>query len=217
MNIDHKLQKAVIEALDYDPDIDCGHIGVTVRDQIVTLTGHVSSNAEKRAAEIVAGRVDGVRAVIDDVLVELPGRSRTADEVIAENCYERLAEERSVPYERVHVSVCDGIVTVHGDVDNDYQREAAKAAIADLDGVRSLIDELAIKPPVNAEAVRARIRQMLAPISAINANRIEVKTEGSHVTLHGTVNSWHERGLAESAVWSVPGVTGLSDLIVVDA
>jgi osmotically-inducible protein OsmY len=207
----------VLEALDYDPTIDCSHIGVSVRDRIVTLSGHVASNGEKSAAAVVAGRVKGVRAVIDDLLLELPGRVQTADEALAERCYAQLADNSSVPSDRIHLSVCEGIVTLRGNVDHGFQRDLAATCIGKASGVRGLANELTVKPPVHADAVRRKVREILTPISAINASRIDVETQGSHVTLRGRVNSWHERGLAESAVWSVPGVTGLDDLIVVDA
>ena len=215
MNPEHNLQKLVCEALEFDPTVDCSHIGVVVRDGIVTLSGHVASVTEKRAAEIIAGRVKGVKAVIDDILVELPGRCQTPDEIIAERGYELLAADTSVPLDRIHLGVKDGVVTIHGDVDQDYQRAAVETDLHTLSGVSEIRNELVIRSPVKAEAVREKIRQMLAPISPINAERIEVKAVGTRITLRGTVNSWHEKGLAESAVWSVPGVTGLDDQIIV--
>ena len=215
MNADHGLQKLVLEALDYDPDIDCSHIGVLVRGGIVTLSGHVSSNLEKRKAEIVAGCVAGVLAVIDDVVVELPGRPQTEDEVIAERCLAHLSADRSISLARIHISVADGIVTIHGDVDHERERGKIEAILSGLVLVRGLVNELIVKPPVKAGLVREKVRQALQPISPINAEKIDVKTMGTHVILKGAVNSWHERGLAESAVWSVPGVTSLDNRIVV--
>lgn len=215
MNPDHKLQRLVLAALDADPAIDCSHIGVVVRDAIVTLSGHVPSNAEKRAAEVVAGRVAGVRAVIDDVLVELPGRRQTADEAIAERCYEKLAANLSVPLDRIHIGVKAGVVTLHGDVDHEHQRQVAEAELRGLRVVGEVLNELVVRPPVRVETVRDKIRLALAALPDGEAEAIEVRVNGSHVTLRGTVGSWRARSLAESAVWSVPGVSGIDDQIVV--
>ncbi|MHB1102850.1 MAG: BON domain-containing protein [Devosia sp.] len=60
-----------------------------------------------------------------------------------------------------------------------------------------------------------KIHEALARIAPIEADTIEVKAEGGRVTLLGTVNSWHEKGLAESAAWSVPSVTEVVDKITV--
>ncbi len=215
MRIDHELQMRVLAELDADYGVDSSHIGVTVRDGIVTLSGHVGSSAEKRAAEIVAGRVAGVHAVIDDLLIELPGRIQTNDEQLAERCFRTLAEDPLIALDRFHLSVKDGIVTIHGDVDQPQHKTRIEEVVIGLDGVQSVVNDLAIKPPVKAEAVREKVRRALEPISAINADSIEVTTAGTHVILSGVVNSWHERGMAESAVWSVPGVTSIDDRLVV--
>jgi osmotically-inducible protein OsmY len=215
MTPDQKLQKLVLEALDYNPEIDCSHIGVAAREGIITLSGHVHSNAEKRAAEITAGGTAGVRAVIDDLLVELPGRAASEDEVIAERCIAHLAADRATDLDRIHLAVADGIVTLHGDVDREGERQRIEARLRQLESLRGLVNELVVSPPVKAELVRRKVRDALRPISAINAENIVVRAVGSRVTLKGAVNSWHEREVAESAVWSVPGVSSVEDLLEV--
>lgn len=215
MTTDQKLQKLVLEALSYNPDIDWSHIGVAARDGIVTLSGCVRSNAEKRAAEVAAGGTAGVRAVIDDLLVELPGRVASADETIAERCIAHLAADRATDLDRVHVVVADGVVALRGEVDREGERKRVEASLHELEFLGGLINELVVKPPVEAEFVRQKVRDAVRPISAINAEKIVVKAVGSRVTLEGTVNSWHERGMAESAAWSVPGVSTVEDLIEV--
>jgi osmotically-inducible protein OsmY len=215
MTADQKLQKLVLEALDYNPDVDRSHIGVAVRGGIVTLSGHVRSNAEKRATEVAAGGTAGVKAVIDDLLVELPGRVQSEDEAIAERCVAHLAADRATDLDRVHLVVADGVVTLCGEVDREGERERIAANLRKLECLRGLANELVIKPPVRAEFVRQKVREALRPISAINAESIAVTARGSHVTLEGAVNSWHERGVDESAAWSVPGVSSVEDLIEV--
>src|SRR5215470_1878049 len=69
---DRRLQQAVRDELDFDPTVDAAHIGIAVDDAIVTLTGHVSSYAEKSAAERAARRVKGVRAVAQEIEVRYP-------------------------------------------------------------------------------------------------------------------------------------------------
>jgi Flp pilus assembly secretin CpaC len=49
----------------------------------------------------------------------------------------------------------------------------------------------------------------------VDANRVEVKTNGSEVILEGTVRSWVEREEAERVAWSAPGVTKVEDRIIV--
>ena len=47
---DVELQRDVLDELKWEPSVNAAHIGVSVKNGIVTLTGHVSSYAEKYAA-----------------------------------------------------------------------------------------------------------------------------------------------------------------------
>ena len=67
--IDQALKQKVLDELAWQPGFDESDIGVTVRGGFVTLTGHVRSYAEKYAAERAAGRVTGVRAIVDEMEV----------------------------------------------------------------------------------------------------------------------------------------------------
>ena len=44
---DKLIRDDVLDELDFEPSIDATNIGVAVDDGVVTLTGHVSSYAEK--------------------------------------------------------------------------------------------------------------------------------------------------------------------------
>jgi osmotically-inducible protein OsmY len=215
MRKDHDLQRAVIDQLDFEPSINASHIGVAVRDGVATLSGHVSSFAERARAESVAGMVRGIKAVVDQIKVELPGHCETPDEIVARRAYDRLASNTLVPMDRVHVSVEDGVVTLRGDVDWQFQREAAVHDLKLLNCVRDIHNEIVIRPPVRAEAVEARIHEAMERLGFPGASGIAVVTEGTDVKLTGSVGSWHEKGLAESIAWSVPGVSRVDNLLVV--
>lgn len=215
MRPDHMLQEAVQQQLDFEPSIDASHIGVVARDGVVTLTGRVGSRAERATAERVACSVKGVKAVVDGITVELPGERRTSDEQLAERAYARLASNVSVPLDRIKLAVRDGVVTLRGDVDWQYQRQAALQDLHHLPGLRDVQDEIAIKPPVEAVAVHDKIRDALARITLVEADNVRVEVKGSVVTLSGQVASWHEKGIAESTAWSVPGVSRVDNHITV--
>jgi len=61
---DKVLRRTIIDVLDHEPSIYAARVGVAVENGIATLTGRVSSQAEKAAAERTVRRVRGVRAVV---------------------------------------------------------------------------------------------------------------------------------------------------------
>lgn len=215
MRNDHILQAAVLQQLDFDPSINASHIGVTAREGFVTLSGHVPSLLDRAAAESVAGRVKGVKAIVNQIQVELPGRCQTSDEQLAEQAYARLALNLAVPTDRVHLAVSEGIVRLHGDVDWNYQRQAALDDLHKLPGLRGIESDLVVKPPVKGEQVQKRIHNALASLTPLDADLVHVTVEGTNVTLSGEVTSWHEKGLAESTAWCVPGVSNVTNRITV--
>ena len=70
---DIDLQRDVLDELKWEPSVNAAHIGVSVKDGVVTLSGHVPSYAEKYAAEKAAKRVHGVKAVANEIEVGRPG------------------------------------------------------------------------------------------------------------------------------------------------
>ncbi len=120
MSRDAQLQQQVIEELEYEPSVDAAHIGVSVRDGVVALSGHVESFVEKFAAERAARRVKGVRAVAQDLVVHLPSDQKTGDDEIAARAVKLLDWDAVVPHRQISVKVEHGIVTLGGEVDWHY-------------------------------------------------------------------------------------------------
>jgi hypothetical protein len=80
---DRHLKEHVQNALDCELSVDQRDIGVSVDNGVVTLGGKASSSTERSTAERVALRVDGVKAVANDLQVRLPGTANPTDSEIA--------------------------------------------------------------------------------------------------------------------------------------
>src|SRR5579863_3043561 len=117
MKDDLLLQQRVIDELEFEPSVDSAHIGVSVREGVVTLSGHVESYIEKFAAERATKRVKGVKAVAQELDVRLPSDRKTGDDEIAERAVRILNWDASIPHGRISVKVEHGIVTLSGSVD----------------------------------------------------------------------------------------------------
>jgi len=65
-----KISKDILEAMRRHADREARHIQVTVNEGTVRLTGKVHSVAERSVARGAAWAAPGVRAVVDDLIVE---------------------------------------------------------------------------------------------------------------------------------------------------
>jgi osmotically-inducible protein OsmY len=209
MKTDAQLKKDVESELDWDASINAAHIGVTVNDAVVTLSGHLDSYAEKVAAERAVQRVSGVKAVAIELDVRLAAGHQRTDGEIAAAAESALRWHSLVPEERIKVSVEKGWITLSGQVDWDYQRSQAVKAVRPMTGVIGVIDNIALKPQVAPANITARIQDALKRQAEREAKGIDISVNGSTVTLKGQVHSWAERAAAQGAAWSAPGITSV--------
>ena len=109
---DYQLRQDVLDELDFEPSVNAVHIGVGVHAGVVTLTGFVSSYAEKLAGERATRRVKGVKAIAEEIEVRLPSDKKVADDEIAGRAVDILKWRIGFPADRIGVKVEKGIVTL---------------------------------------------------------------------------------------------------------
>lgn len=212
---DKELKRHIENALDWEPAIDAAHIGVAVDTGVATLHGTVASYTQKMTAERVALRVYGVKAVANDLVVQLPSDFTRNDTDIAQAAVNALKWNTLVPADRVSVVVANGWVRLDGTLDWQYQKDAAARAVRDLLGVKGVANNLVVRPPVKVADVRDKIEAAFKRSAEIDARRVSVTAQDGTVILSGNVHSWAERQEAERAAWAAPGVTQVEDRIAI--
>jgi osmotically-inducible protein OsmY len=117
----------------------------------------------------------------------------------------------------VKVQVTDGVVTLQGTVDWQYQKKAAENGLLPLIGVKSILNKITLNPKASASGVRIKIEEALRRNAETDASHITVETSDGTVTLRGNVRSWVEREEAEQAAWAAPGVTNIENRLTVSS
>jgi osmotically-inducible protein OsmY len=214
---DRQLQQDVFDELRWDVSVEAAHIGVEANEGVVTLSGRVGSYAEKFAAEDAAKRVAGVKAVAMDLEVKLPGSSLRTDSDIARAAVVALAWNVTVPKDAVQVKVDDGFVTLSGEVDWEFQRQAAVSAVRHLLGVRGVNNAVTLRVHVATKDVKSKIESALQRLAHRDTKAVSVEVLDGTVTLSGTTHSYLERDTIEAAAWNAAGVQRVIDRIVVSA
>jgi osmotically-inducible protein OsmY len=146
---DQQLKDDVERELRWEPCVHGVQIGVSVKDGVVELDGHVPSYYEKWVAERSALRVANVKAIASEIKVALPDEANRTDEDIARTAIEHLSWNAWIPG-TIKVNVTDGWVTLSGSVEWRYQSEEAERAIRLLRGVKGVTDNVEVKPKVNS-------------------------------------------------------------------
>ncbi|MGH7289139.1 MAG: BON domain-containing protein [Myxococcota bacterium] len=211
---DTQLQRDVLNEIEWEPSVHAAEIGVAVKGGVVTLNGTVGSYAEKLAAEIAAKRVRGVLAVTGEIEVKLPSSLKRTDAEIARAVLDALGWNVELPHDKVKVKVEDGWVTLEGELDWAFQRDAAMRSVRYLTGVRGMTSLVTIKPRVETSTIKRRIADAFRRNAELDAGRIWVDAIGGRVALYGRVHSWQEHEQATQVAWSAPGVVVQNNLTV---
>ena len=116
----------------------------------------------------------------------------------------------------VDAQVLGGVVTLTGTVSRPGDREDAQLVVACVPGVLGITDHMTLIPEGDGGDVEAEIGAALGR-TEIDAGEltVEIPCDGT-VVLSGAVSCRADYDRAVAAVWSVPGVIGVDDCIVVD-
>jgi osmotically-inducible protein OsmY len=112
-----------------------------------------------------------------------------------------------------------GVVMLTGNVEHQFQKQAAERDIRRLGGVTNIINRIDVRldayQTTDPATVHEKIENALRRSVEFDATHIGVSISGHKATLRGKVRSWWERRAAESAAWSAPGVTEVDNQLVI--
>lgn len=217
MKTNEELQKDVQDSIKWEPLLQAAEIGVTAKDGVITLSGSVDSFAKKSEAEEAARRVKGVKVVVEQIVIKTPGDVLNRDDGdLANEILNAYQWTQEIPSDKVTVKVEKGWITLEGELQWNYQREAAEKLIRQLVGVKGLSNNIAIKFEPRVEIEKAAIENALARNWSIREEDINVRVVKNKVILTGTVGSWYEKDEAARQAWKAPGVEIVYNELIVE-
>jgi osmotically-inducible protein OsmY len=210
------LQKDVQDAIKWEPLLNAAEIGVTVKDGVVTLTGSVDNYSKKAQAEDAAKSVAGVKAVVEKIEIKyINSLAKKDDNEIAAEVLNALKWNWQVPEDKVKVEVEKGWVTLEGELEFNYQRDAAKDAVVNLLGVTDVSNNITIKSETEDRIEKKDIENAFRRNWSLDEKNITVKVLEHKVTLTGSVDSWYQKDEAARIAWNAPGVWEIDNKLAV--
>jgi osmotically-inducible protein OsmY len=216
MKTNEELQKDVQDAIKWEPLLNAAEVGVTVKDGVVTLSGTVDTFAKKEEAEKATKKVAGVKAVVEEIQVKSFSTSKKNDEDIAAEVLSALKYSWQIPHDKVQVKVENGWVTLFGELDWNFQKEAARTATANLPDVKWVTNNISIKSEIAANVEKKDVENALKRNWTLEDKNIIVSVFDNKVTLSGTVHSWYQKDEASRIAWNAPGITNVDNKLTVD-
>jgi hyperosmotically inducible periplasmic protein len=217
---DNQIQTSVIQKLAAKSDFK--DVKSTVEDGIVTLTGTVDLYQRKLDAAKTAHKikdVQGVRNLIDVAGPNAPD-VQLEQKLATKLRYVRIGYDSAFDY--FAVGVKDGVVTVEGQDRTGVGRDEALADIANMPGVKDVIDKISIAPVSNFDdTLRLRTARVIYGDSVLSkyaidpARPIRIIVRNGHVTLYGAVDSAMDKQIAGIRANQIPGVFSVDNKLEV--
>lgn len=198
---DNQVQMAVTQKLASKNQYS--NVKASVEDGIVTLTGTVDLYQRKLDAAKLARKIPNAQGVRN--LITVAG-SNVSDEQLEQKLATKLTYVREgydSTFDYFALGVKDGVVTVEGQDRTGVGHDEAMADIANMAGVKDVIDRVTIEPVSNFDdGLRLRAARAIYGDPALSkyaidpARPIRIIVDNGHVTLYGVVNSSMDKQIA---------------------
>jgi len=210
---DTDIQSDVQDELTWTSNVKSNEIGVAVKEGVVTLTGTVESYLARQSAQDAAFRVRGVHAVANEIDVHLHTSAERTDSDLALAVLNAFKWDTVIPTDQLEVTVSHGYVTMKGQVDWYFQREAAQRVVQRLAGVKSISNLITVVAHPTPSDIKQRIERALVRNAEIDADTVTVTVSANTAVLKGTVRSYAEKVAAGRTAWLAPGITTVENEI----
>lgn len=217
---DEELKKEIVDHLYWSNKADVSDVNVEVDDKEVILSGTVDSLRMKRDIEDLTFDISGVYAIQNDLeVVPEPEEEPLNDGEIKTRIEDVLAWDSDIDLSRIEVRVTGGIVTLKGNVDENWKVMYTLSKAEELEGVVDVLNELSVVPEsdIEDEAIARDLMSAFERNFSIDPDPIELRVEDGKVYLEGSVRNNHEETEVYNTAIQTPGVEKVINNMVVQS
>jgi len=221
---DRKIEDATKASYNYRTVLE-DRVKVKANDGVVTLSGTVSDKEDKALAEDTVENLPGVLSVKNEIKVEstFPEKS---DNWMAMKIRSRLLVKANVSAKNTKVAVNGGNVVLTGTVKNSAQKDLTAAYAQDIEGVKSVTNELVVKDEPAGEtmgdkiddaSITSQVKYALLSHKSTSALKTKVVTTDGVVRVTGDAKSEAEKSLVTKLAQDVRGTKSVTNDMTVKA
>lgn len=216
MKTDEILQQEITNALKCEPITTNCNLSVLSNNGEITLIGLVDNATKKKEAENIATTIGGVVLVINKIDIKLNDWDEKKDIELTAEIVSAFKWNWKTLNDTIKVLVLNGWVTLSGEVEWNYQKEAAKEAVINLIGVKGVSNNIVIKSQSHFKIDKTALKLALQNHLSLDSKDIEIEVLDSNITLKGTVDSWCQKEIADRIAWKTPGVINVNNELVIE-
>lgn len=218
---DRKIEDAAKASYNYQTVLD-NHVKVKAQDGVVTLTGTVQDKDEASLAVDTVENLPGVVGVKNEIKVESTHPEKS-DSWVALKIRSRLLVKANVSATSTKVVVNEGNVVLSGTADNVAQRDLTAVYAKEIEGVKSVQNEITIKDPVPAKmsekiddaSITSQVKYALLSHKGTSALKTKVTTNDGAIVITGEAASAAEKSLVTKLAGDVRGVKSVNNSMTV--
>jgi osmotically-inducible protein OsmY len=222
--VDRKIEEATKASYNYRTVLE-DHVKVKASDGVVTLTGTVADKEDKDLAEDTVENLPGVTRVNNEITIKST-YAEHSDGWMAVKIRSRLLVKANVSAASTKVAVVDGNVVLTGTAKNSAQRDLTAAYANDIDGVKSVKNDIVVKDEPMGETVgekiddasiTSQVKYALLSHKSTSAVKTKVVTTDGVVRVTGEAKSDAEKSLVTKLAQDVRGTKSVTNDMTVKA
>ncbi|WNH13090.1 BON domain-containing protein [Thalassobellus suaedae] len=217
MRTDAQIKQDILDQLEFQPNIEETKIGVVVKDGVALLTGSVFSYASKIAIVKAIKKVAGVKGIAEGIKIGYMSNLNKTDTEIANSAIKAIEWHTSIPNNKIIIEVDNGWITLSGELEWAYQKDAARRTVEYLSGVKGVTNHITFKQTsIHPKDIKKKITKAFERSAMIDALGIAVETTDHAVKLTGKVRSIAEKEAAQKAAFNAPGVYAVQNELKIE-